>query len=79
MAKLHKDGLARNFETVRLQWQDYKEELAEVVFPDIVAAVKSLDAPETIHKIHAIVEEAFDKMPRIFSYLFWVGLIYWLV
>jgi hypothetical protein len=79
MAKLHKDGWSRNLETIRRQWGDYTAELKRVVFPDIVAAAKSLDVLDVLHKIHAIVEEAFDKMPRIFSYLFWVGLIYWLV
>lgn len=77
--KLHADGWARNWLTIKRQWNAYTSELKAVVFPELWEAVKDRDIPETVHKVHAIVEEAFDKMPRVWSYLFWVGVIVWLL
>ena len=69
------DGFAKNLQVMRQQVKDYYNELAHIVFPDIKDAIEDRDILEVLHKLTAIFEEAFDKMPRWFAYgtIIWLG------
>lgn len=73
------DGMAKNLEVIKDQWDDYKAEVENVIIPGIK------DAPwhRKPHKVTAFGEEWFDKMPRLNWYLVCVavvvGIVTWLV
>jgi hypothetical protein len=72
------NGMAKNLEVIKDQWDDYKTEVKNVIIPGIKEAAW-LRKP---HKLSAFGEEWFDKMPRLNWYLTFVGicvLIGWLV
>lgn len=74
------NGWRKNLQVVQDQAGDYWRELDRVVWPGIVYAVKDREWGRVAHKLHAFVEEWFDKMPRLNSYLFYplLALIWWL-
>ena len=56
-----------NVRRVKKEWYDYTQEVKNIIVPDLKEAFWR-DKP---HKMHAFIEEFFDKAPRISSYLFW--------
>lgn len=70
--------IQRNIEVVQGEIEAYKVEVLTVIIPGIKQA-KGIR--ETLHKCQAFIEEWFDKMPRLNSYLFWplLGVFIWMV
>ena len=64
----NKDGMEKNIDVIKTQWDNYKSEVREVIIPGIKTAWKE-DRLRVPHKAHAFVEEFFDKQPRVNSYL----------
>ena len=56
-----------NIRRVKKEWHDYKEEVRNIIVPDL----RDASISRIPHKLHAFIEEFFDKAPRIASYLFW--------
>lgn len=64
-AGLYVNGWEKNKHVMLTQLADYFRELELHVFPGI----KNASGPvRKVHKYSAILEEAFDKMPRFFFY-----------
>ncbi len=57
----------RNWRVCKNEAWEYWTEIQYVIVPGIKSATWS----RKLHKFHALIEEFFDKCPRICSYLFW--------
>ena len=79
----NKDGMAKNLQVIKEQWNDYMVEVEEVIKPGVEDAE---GIGEKLHKLSAYGEEWFDKMPRINWYwtvvkflVIYPGIIVWLI
>lgn len=79
-----KEQLDRNWRVVKSQWRDYRRELIylNVRLWDSIRQGRLFPWQDDSagHIVQGYVEEFFDKMPRISSYLFWptLGAFLWL-